>query len=230
MNIRDDRRKELIMNYYFLCECAKCSNEKDPMDMNLALCEHCGTGIYLLTNISVCHNCKLPISNSRTKDFNEVLEFTKEHLSNMQDVACNIGIFFKKFSVLINKFNFFIDLDVCKICLKKQNNLFDPLNIWRTKILDMAFESCINIEKWEEALVYGESLIPGFRKYNGDLNPLLGILYMKIGKICLFLNKNEKASKSLLAAETILKITHGNSHSLYKEQLLPILRQCTKST
>lgn len=117
-------------------------------------------------------------------------------------------------------------MDVCKICLKKQEKLFHPFNIWHTKILDMAFESCINIEKWDKALGFGERLIPGFRKYNGDLNPLLGILYMKVGKINLYLDNITNASKWLREAESILKITHGESHSLYKEQLIPILRQC----
>jgi len=37
------------------------------------------------------------------------------------------------------------------------------LNLWHVKTLDAAFESAINLGKWEEALDFGRKLIPGFK-------------------------------------------------------------------
>lgn len=57
----------------------------------------------------------------------------------------------------------FLDLDVCKMCLEKQNGIFHPNNINHVKILDLAFESAIQIEQWKESLKYGILLINGYR-------------------------------------------------------------------
>lgn len=57
----------------------------------------------------------------------------------------------------------FIDLDVCKMCLEKQNGIFHPKNINHIKIVDLAFESAIKMEQWKESLKYGILLIDGYR-------------------------------------------------------------------
>lgn len=57
----------------------------------------------------------------------------------------------------------FPDLDICNILIKKQAGVLHKNNIWRLKTLDLAFESAIDKEKWDEALEYGHELIPGFR-------------------------------------------------------------------
>lgn len=55
------------------------------------------------------------------------------------------------------------DLDVCKVLLKKQQDVLHPLNVWHIKTLDAAFEAAIDVGKWPEALEYGKKLLPGFR-------------------------------------------------------------------
>lgn len=57
----------------------------------------------------------------------------------------------------------FPDLDVCKVCLKKQDGLFHPMNILRVKALDAAFESAIDVGSWEDAKRLGEEVEPGYR-------------------------------------------------------------------
>lgn len=130
------------------------------------------------------------------------------------------------------------------------------MNVWFLKTLDLAFESAIDVEKWDEALEYGIELLPGFRlvkmimisililillnseyssffflsclhnsKYNGDFNPLLGLLHMKVGKIQLFINQPKEALHNLNKASDIIKITHGEDHNLYRNELVPLLIQ-----
>lgn len=115
------------------------------------------------------------------------------------------------------------DLDVCKVLLKQQHNVLHPLNVWHVKTLDHAFDSAINVGKWEDAIDYGNDLLPGFTKYCGKLNPLLGLIYMKLGKILLHRNQQKEALHNLNKACDIIKITHGTEHSLYQTHLIPLL-------
>lgn len=63
------------------------------------------------------------------------------------------------------------------------------------------------------------------RKYNGDFNPLLGLLHMKVGKIQLFNGDLKEALHNLNKSSDILKVTHGEEHNLYKKELVPLLIQ-----
>lgn len=47
--------------------------------------------------------------------------------------------------------------------VKRQKGYLHPFNVWYLKTLDLAFESSIDVGKWDEALEYGNELIPGFR-------------------------------------------------------------------
>lgn len=47
--------------------------------------------------------------------------------------------------------------------IKKQMGVLHKLNVYRLKTLDLAFESAIDVGKWEDALRFGIDLIPGFR-------------------------------------------------------------------
>lgn len=74
--------------------------------------------------------------------------------------------------------------------------------------------------------IFNKSLfISVYRKYNGSTHPLLGINLMKIGKIELLLGKPVSALQHLKEASAILKITHGEKHSLYTDQLVPLLHE-----
>lgn len=63
------------------------------------------------------------------------------------------------------------------------------------------------------------------REYNGDFNPMLGLLHMKVGKIQLLKNYPKEALRNLNKASNILKVTHGEDNNLYKIELVPLLIQ-----
>lgn len=60
-----------------------------------------------------------------------------------------------------------------------------------------------------------------FRVYYGECHPSLGILYMKLFKLCTIVENSESAVKYLKEGMDILKITHGEDHSLYKNEVVP---------
>ncbi|XP_059611388.1 histone-lysine N-methyltransferase SMYD3 isoform X2 [Phlebotomus argentipes] len=203
-----DRRAELKANYYFLCTCSRCINPEESQRMEVASCpnRNCEHPVIVLDGKDPlkCDECDTKVTEEFRSEFHEVRDFTKLQLASMRDVAY---------------------LDVCSICLARQKNVLHSLNLWHTKTLDLAFESAIEMGKWQEARTFGQLLLPGFRKYNGDFNPLLGLLYMKLGKIELFLEHIKEARDYLLEASKILRVTHGENHSLYRIQLIPLLMQ-----
>jgi SET and MYND domain-containing protein len=63
------------------------------------------------------------------------------------------------------------------------------------------------------------------RKYYGEYHPLLGIHYLKLGKINLYLKKFNEALNMLKNAEIVIRVTHGGQHALYRDHLLPLVHQ-----
>lgn len=123
----------------------------------------------------------------------------------------------------------FADIDVCTVLLKKHSGLLHPLNAHHIKVLDLAFESAIDVEKWKEALQFGLRLVPGMRLYNGECSPLLGVLHMKLGKLLLFFDRCTEAREHLQRAADIMQYTHGKMSSAYQTQLLPLIMQANES-
>lgn len=209
MDPTDVRRGRLGSQYYFQCNCQRCEDEQELGLMNAGACPNVncdepiamkGTGDW----IDKCPRCDHAIKHSVQEKFREITSLTKSRLEDMKDIAY---------------------LDVCQLCLKKQENVLHYNNVWYLKTLDHAFESAINMEKWDEAIGYGLRLIDGFKKYNGPFHPLHGLLLLKIGKIQLYVKQVEKALKNINESEKIIRVTHGEQHDLYKKQLVPLLCQ-----
>lgn len=114
--------------------------------------------------------------------------------------------------------------------MKEQQNVLHAFNVWHLKTLDHAFESAINVGKWDEAVDYGNELLAGFTKYCGKQNPLLGLIYMKLGKILLHRDQQKEALHNLIKARDIIKISHGQEHSLYQTHLIPLLMDASTDT
>ncbi|XP_059481102.1 histone-lysine N-methyltransferase SMYD3 [Neocloeon triangulifer] len=204
-----DRRKELHANYYFLCDCAHCADvDSESKFLNSMQCSNsgCDGAIPFAQKEDdhlKCPKCTQQVKPSRIADYQEAATFTQEQLENMKDVAY---------------------LDVCRVVLRKQGDLFHPLNLLRAKTLDSAFESAIELQQWEDAADCGRSLLPAYHHYYGPTHPLVGILYLKLAKIQNLTGSSE-AFENAKKAESIITITHGRNSSLYREQLLPLMHQ-----
>lgn len=53
---------------------------------------------------------------------------------------------------------------------------------------------------------------------------------MKLGKILLHRNQRKEAIHNLSKANDIIKITHGQDHSLYQTHLIPLLMDASVDT
>lgn len=207
MDSPDVRKEKLLAQYYFDCKCARCGDEQEAKLMNSGVCpnSNCDEPVSMSNpTCDKCPKCDTVIKNFMRDKFREVSAITTAQLAKMKDIAY---------------------LDVCQLCLKKQENVLHYYNVLHQKTLDHAFESAINMGKWEEAVQYGLRLREDFTKYNGPFHPLCGLLLLKLGKIQLFLAQPAEALKSIHDGEKILSITHGKEHDLYKNQLVPLLCQ-----
>ncbi|KAJ0180950.1 hypothetical protein K1T71_003035 [Dendrolimus kikuchii] len=153
-----------------------------------------------------CKECGTKFDEKHIETFVKAMEVTHGHLQSMSGASVAY-------------------VDVCKYCLEKQEGVLHPLNVMHAQTLDHAFDALIQVQLWEKACVYAEKLIPCFRFYYGDRNPLLGLLYLKYAKILLYKMDLNKALTHLKQAEKILKMTHGEKHPLYREQLVPLIQQ-----
>ncbi|VVC44586.1 Zinc finger, MYND-type [Cinara cedri] len=212
MQTTEERRNELQTNYYFLCECKRCITNYEQQFVNSMICTNaeCKAAIPLgnkekeIPDSVSCSKCLEKVTKDRIQMFFDVTDFTEFQLNRMRDIGY---------------------LDVCKICLEKQNGIFHPNNINRIKILDLAFESAIKMEQWKESLKYGILLIEGYKVYYGECHPSLGILYMKLFKLCSVVENSESAVKYLKNGMSILKVTHGEENSLYKNEVIPCYKE-----
>lgn len=113
--------------------------------------------------------------------------------------------------------------------LGKHKGLLHPLNAHHIKVLDLAFESAIDVEKWSEAVEFGLRLVPGMRLYNGECSPLLAVVQMKLGKLLLLFDRCAEAREQLQSAADIMQYTHGKQSTAYQRRLLPLLSEAGQS-
>lgn len=238
-----ERQCELKKTYYFLCQCEKCLAEDQLVLLHAAKCPGSGCDqpltiawkndlklvikrnaedidlelefqkVYqpevtneLSNEIIKCPKCDTEVQNDFIMKYRSAMDFTELHLQNMKNSSTSY-------------------LDVCRYCLSKQEGLLHPLNVMRAETLDLAFEANIEIGNWKEACLCAEQLIPCFKYYYGKNHPLLGILYLKYGKILLYKQNTLDALKYLKLSSEILIITHGKKSSLYRDSLIPLLQQ-----
>ncbi|KAK9498342.1 hypothetical protein O3M35_002996 [Rhynocoris fuscipes] len=199
----DERKLALSEQYYFLCDCPRCNSQTFHSELeNTLQCERCLSPINCSNDNVKCSKCDWVATNELLVVYNEILSFTKEQHNAMNNVAY---------------------LDACKVCLSKQKNIFHKDNILYVKTLDLAFEASIQLGMWEDALLMGDELAEGYRKYYGSIHPTLGLHYMKFGKILLLKDRIVKALEMLEKAEEILLVTHGADHELYRTELYRLL-------
>ncbi|GLG97705.1 Histone-lysine N-methyltransferase SMYD3 [Gryllus bimaculatus] len=215
LNSAPARRTELQTGYYFLCDCKRCLDSEEHLLMNSVQCPDSACikpvpVVSALDSDRVCPSCGHNIKSETLKQYQELLDFTQQQLEVMKDIACILST----------------NLDVCKVCLKKQQGLFHPLNIYHVKMLDLAFESSIEMCQWEQACQFGAEVKQGYRRYYGEFHPLTGIFHLKLGKLLLHQQHVQKAWEELLEAKRILAITHGENHILFKKDFIPLLIQC----
>ncbi|XP_050389653.2 histone-lysine N-methyltransferase SMYD3 [Patella vulgata] len=212
-----ERIDELEEQYYFTCQCSRCLDKNIDEVMYSVKCpqEKCSgyLGIKSDDTFKSCSNCgDINTDQQYITQSLKTIEIVDERLTKLEDIKKNgdwSGV-----------------LSICEECLKSFH-ILSELNVYRTRLLDLAFDSCINLELWQKALKYGLQTLEAYRYHYPVNTPNLSLQLMKVGKIQLFLEKTEDSLKTLQEAETGLQISHGVEHSLY-QALLQLIAQGTE--
>ncbi|PRD21790.1 UNVERIFIED_CONTAM: Histone-lysine N-methyltransferase SMYD3 [Trichonephila clavipes] len=115
----------------------------------------------------------------------------------------------------------------CRKEIEIQDKVLGKTNIYWIKSLNLAFNVCISLKKWIDAIRFGNLLTEPYRFYYGLYSRHLGIHLFKIGKIQLFYGSPVDAEDVLKQAENIMKVTYGEQHFLYQD-LVKLLAEIQK--
>ncbi|CAH2249964.1 histone-lysine N-methyltransferase SMYD3 [Pelobates cultripes] len=117
-------------------------------------------------------------------------------------------------------------LGMCKALLNSSQ--LPDRNIHQLKVLDCALDMCINLGLWEEALSFGLRTLQPYSLYYSNYHPVRVIQIMKVGKLQHYLGMFPEAMETLKQAFDIMKVTHGDDHSIMKD-LRELLGDCASS-
>ncbi|XP_071549068.1 histone-lysine N-methyltransferase SMYD3-like isoform X2 [Panulirus ornatus] len=216
MNTTTDRLEELHNRYYFWCDCSACHNPERDKFMSSINCGNtaCTAPIFIDENddddtpIGACSACGFnDLSLDKRTKYCKIANYCREQLEVMKEKYY---------------------LDLCQRVIEKQGDLFHKLNILRVRFLDAGFEAAIALHNWDIAIQYGTQNIEGLKFYYGEDHPNIGLVLLKLGKICSHIYRLQDAVHYLAQAEKILLISHGKSHPLYKEELKPLIEQANE--
>ncbi|XP_057370124.1 histone-lysine N-methyltransferase SMYD3-like [Daphnia carinata] len=206
MNSKNHRKKELKERYYFDCDCPRCRCGKIDCYHYAARCPSCRSPIAVKRGeeFPPC-SCGFLLDSSCSKQFWSAADFSEQQLLLMQDT------------------NY---LDVCKLCLTKQEDSFHDLCLIRSKVLDAAFDSAVQLQLWESAIQYGFPLVHAYKHWYGNEHPLTAILLLKIFKILLLVSPNDDsvALKYYQEAAKIIELTHGKASMFYQQDVKSLIR------
>ncbi|WAR21468.1 SMYD3-like protein [Mya arenaria] len=105
--------------------------------------------------------------------------------------------------------------ETCKESIQKAAGVLHAHNVYLVRILDLAFDAAINLEKWELAAKYGARTLQPYCTFYGEMSPHLAVQLFKVGKLQLYLGDDLKgALQSLERAQNIFKVTQGEGHEI----------------
>lgn len=204
MSVTSDRKKQLQQQYYFDCDCSRCSDRELDGFMMCVKCQNdlCQDGFLPQSpdgTYLACCSCAWHSSDSTF--LSNVLQYQKD-LSEM----------IHKLRETDNKLDKTDILQHCRTFLEAYLSYVHIYNISCVRIEDKAFDLSIDLELWEEALQHGQKTLTAYRKYYPAYSPNLGIQLMKVGKIQFYLGQLQDSYQTFTQAENILSVSHGEKH------------------
>ncbi|XP_041418692.1 histone-lysine N-methyltransferase SMYD3 isoform X2 [Xenopus laevis] len=116
--------------------------------------------------------------------------------------------------------------EALNLCKTLMNRYYLPdKNIHQLKVLDCAMDACINLGLWEEALQFGLQTLEPYSLYYSNYHPVRAVQLMKVGKLQNYQGLFTEATKTLMQAFDIMKVTHGRDHN-QTQQLAELLNDC----
>ncbi|KAM7507683.1 hypothetical protein LguiA_018136 [Lonicera macranthoides] len=209
------RQKALKEQYYFSCTCPRCIKvgQYDDIEESATLegyrCKDNECDGFLLRDSDnkgfTCQKCGLVRSKEEIKKIATEVSLMSEKASSLgsSGYSAESIVMYKKIEKL--------QLKVCHPF---------SINLMRTR--ETLLKIFLELQNWEEALLYCRSTIPVYQRVYPGFHPLLGLQYYTCGKIEWFLGNTKEAIESLAKAADILRISHGTRTTFMKDLFLKL--------
>ena len=193
---REERRKVLQEQYYFKCECVYCLPDNPRVEPSL-LCPNCDTSVLLTSE--TCDKCNLTLTLDRIKDYYTWSDEAQQRLSQNSPDSDIFQMF----------------VSGVKLCGVNDNVMLK-----------------VSEETWKRALILGDmdlcveglkQMLPLQRLYYPENSILLWNSLALLYKALFSLEKVEEGRSFFAEAISILKLTYGEKHNLYKYMLSYVL-------
>ncbi|XP_056112125.1 histone-lysine N-methyltransferase SMYD3 [Rhinichthys klamathensis goyatoka] len=101
--------------------------------------------------------------------------------------------------------------------LHRYADVIPDRNIYVLRLLDLAMDACISLDRYETALEYGNRALGPYKLYFSDPHPSRAVELLRVGKLQHYLARLKEAHGSFTQAYDIMKVTHGTEHALTDE-------------
>lgn len=201
------RRKALRDQYYFDCECIRCSR--------LGSLAGSREDAYLEGYRCVDPKCDGPLIADSGRDM-----LTCEACGRKRDaqvariITQKVDSKATEASELYTAGNLERALRLYLEVEALQTNLWHSKSVHLLRTHDALLKIYMEMEDWTAALKCCQSTIPAYEQAYPPFSPLLGLQYFTLGKLQWLLRYSAEAIYSLKKAHTVLQVTHGSKSSL----------------
>jgi len=201
------RRKALRDQYYFDCNCIRCSRLGSPAgsreDAYLEgyRCVNPSCDGPLVAELGcdkiTCETCESNRDEQEAKTLAREVELKVLEASNVYSAGN-----------LETARRLYIEVEALQL------KLWHTKSVYLLRTHDALLKICMEMKDWTEALNYCQSTIPAYEQAYPPFSPLLGLQYFTLGKLQWLMGDSVEAIHSLEKAYSILQVTHGSKSSL----------------
>uniref|UniRef100_A0A914UHU7 MYND-type domain-containing protein n=1 Tax=Plectus sambesii TaxID=2011161 RepID=A0A914UHU7_9BILA len=161
----DERRRRLQEEYFFFCECEGCGNKKRNGEMEGLGCQQFRCPGAVDEETFTCAKC----SSKLTVDEQEMGQMA----TSLADSAV---------AALRNRrVSHDTKLQLCQKSIKVADGVLFRANLQRLALFNGAYEACVEMNNWTDAVKYGGEVLWIHLHYRGELDPAVTALQLNVG-------------------------------------------------
>ncbi|XP_062303167.1 N-lysine methyltransferase SMYD2-A-like [Osmerus eperlanus] len=108
-------------------------------------------------------------------------------------------------------------LEICELSQEKMGSMFADTNVYMLHMMYQAMGVCLYMQDWDGAMSYGEKIIHPYSVHYPAYSLNVASMYLKLGRLCLGLERKAQGVKALKKAIAIMEVAHGKDHHYVSE-------------
>jgi SET and MYND domain-containing protein len=190
----ETRKKNLKEQYYFECQCSKCSSQEDDPEKSSIRCNDCSTGCVPIST-GICSSCQKQANPERINQYVDLVKTVND-------------------AVFRNAGQHPEPEEQCEDFHSQVEAECHPYDKTYLDILEMLYEQRISRQNYEACLVVTKPILEHYHRFYPKYDVNTALMELKTAKLCAYLDKFEQAEDHLAKAKDMLTVTHGTTHSI----------------